>query len=163
MVRWLIRAAVVGMVAMWVYVLYLAIGPGRADPPDRLDDPTFAVEAQERCSAALDLVAALPPAADSRTAAERAEVLVIANGHLTDMVEDLGEIVPAGEDGEIVREWLADWDTYLADRVDYAEALETDPEARLLVTARGGEQITEYLDGFARDNRMPACSTPADA
>ena len=27
------------MVAMWGYVLYLAFGPGRADSPDRLDDP----------------------------------------------------------------------------------------------------------------------------
>ena len=45
---------VVAMVAMWSYVLYLAFGPGRQDPPDRLDDPAFATAAQDRCDAALD-------------------------------------------------------------------------------------------------------------
>jgi hypothetical protein len=163
MARWLVRVAVVGMVGMWVYVLYLAIGPGRQDPPDKLDDPAFALAAQEHCSAALDLVAELPPAAETATAAERAQVLAVANGHLEDMLEDLATIVPEGDDGEIVREWLADWTTYLGDREEYAEALETDPEARLLVTPKEGDQITEYLDSFARDNDMPACSTPADA
>ena len=37
-----------------------------------------------------------------------------------------------------------------------------DPEARLLVTARDREQITEYIDAFAADNDMPACATPID-
>ena len=96
MARWLVRVAVVGMVGMWVYVLYLAIGPGRQDPPDKLEDPAFSVAAQERCSDALDLVAALPVAADTPTAAQRAEVLTVANGHLADMLEDLAAIAPDG-------------------------------------------------------------------
>ena len=62
-----------------------------------------------------------------------------------------------------VREWLADWHTYLRDRQAYAEALRTDPDARLLVTPKKGVQITEYLDQLAKDNDMPACSTPGDA
>ena len=35
-----------GLVAMWAYVLYLAIGPGRQSSPDRLSDPDFAPAAQ---------------------------------------------------------------------------------------------------------------------
>jgi hypothetical protein len=164
--RWLVRAAVVGMLAMWAFVLYLAVFRGRADSPDKLEDPTFASLAQEACSARLDLIAALPPAADAADAAERGRTLERADEHLADMLDDLEALVPlapAGEDREIVQEWLADWHTYLGDREDYATALQQDPEARLYVTAKGGEQVTEYLDQFARDNDMPACSTPADA
>ncbi|HJR26753.1 MAG TPA: hypothetical protein VJ804_14845 [Acidimicrobiales bacterium] len=166
MARWLVRAAVVGMVAMWAFVLYLAVFEGRADSPDRLDDPAFAREAEAACSARLERIVELPRASEARDAAERARTLEVANGHLADMLEDLEELVPlvpAGEDREIVEEWLADWHTYLGDREDYAAELLRDPDARLLVTAKGGEQVTEYLDQFAGDNDMPACSTAADA
>ena len=37
---------VVAMAAMWIYVVYLALGPGRQPPPDRLQDTSFAVAAQ---------------------------------------------------------------------------------------------------------------------
>jgi len=147
-------------------VLYLAVFRGREDSPDKLEDPTFARLAQEACSARLDLVAALPPAADAADAAERGRTLEEADGHLADMLDDLHalvSVVPPGDDREIVEEWLADWRTYLGDREDFAAALQRDPGARLYVTAKGGDQITEYLDQFARDNDMPACSTPADA
>ena len=78
------------------------------------------------------------------------------------MVDDLEAIAPAGEDGEIVAEWIADWRTYLGDREAYADALRRDPEAQLLVTAKDREQITEYIDAFAADNHMTACATPID-
>lgn len=161
--RVLAIVAVAGMVAMWGYVLYLAFGPGRADPPDRLADPAFATHAQEVCSAALDRVAALPPAFQTEDAVDRAAVLASANRELEEMLDRLERLVPSGEDGEIVRRWLADWRTYLADREAYAGALRNDPGARLLVTAKAGHQVTDYLDAFAQDNAMPACSTPTDA
>ena len=159
----LVIIAIVGMVSMWIYVLYLAFGPGRAEPPDRLKDRGFPVAAQRTCSAALDLVAQLPPAFTSKDAAAQAMVLVQANDDLRHMLDQLDRIVPGGDDGTITKEWLADWRTYLGDRDDYARALRTDPKARLLVSAKGGSQITEYLDDFAGDNNMPACSTPGDA
>ena len=58
--------------------------------------------------------------------------------------------------------WIADWRTYLDDRAAYADALRTDPEARLYVTAKDHEQVTEYIDAFAADNHMAACATPID-
>jgi hypothetical protein len=154
--------AVVAMVAMWGYVLYLAFGPGRQPPPDRLDDPTFAQGAEQVCAAALDDVAALPRAVQAETAGERAEIVDRANDRFDQMLDDLEPMVPPGEDGELVEAWLADWRTYLGDREAYADALRTDPEARLFVTAKDREQITEYLDAFAADNHMPACGTPID-
>lgn len=153
---------IVGMLAMWAYVVYLAVGPGRQAPPDRLDDPAFAVAAQARCEEALVEVAALPRAIEAPTASERAAVVAEANQHFDAMVDDLERLVPAGEDGELVTQWLADWHTYLADRQAYAVALRTDPEARLLVSPKDRRQVTEYLDAFAADNDMSACATPLD-
>ena len=87
--RTLALVAVAAMVAMWAYVLYLAFGPGRADPPDRLDHPTFARDAEATCSAALDRIAALPLAIEATSAEERAEVLEVANGHLARMLDEV--------------------------------------------------------------------------
>ena len=78
------------------------------------------------------------------------------------MLDELADLTPDGEDGEVVTEWLADWRTYLGDRDDFARGCAERPRARLLVTPKHGEQITEFIDAFAKDNRMTACGTPAD-
>jgi hypothetical protein len=160
--RVLVRVAIVLMVAMWVYVLYLAFGPGRQAPPDRLADPTFATDAQAVCDAAHDDVDELPSAVEADSAAERAEIVDLANQRFEAMIDDLEAIAPEGEDGELVREWIADWRTYLQDRADFVDALRVDADAQLLVTAKDREQITEFIDAFAADNRMIACATPID-
>jgi len=150
------------MVGMWAYVLYLAVGPGREPPPDRLEDPTFATEAQGICTAALDDVAQLPSAVEAGSATERAGIVAQANERFEAMLDDLDRIVPSGDDGDIVEQWLADWRTYLGDRSDFVDALRTDPDAQLLVTAKDQDQITEFIDAFSGDNRMIACATPID-
>jgi len=160
--RVLIVIAVVLMVAMWVYVLYLAFGPGRQPPPDRLADPTFAREAQAVCAAAHEDIATLPPAVEAESATERAGIVDQANERFSAMIDEIEPSAPDGEDGEIVAAWIADWRTYLDDRAAYADALRSDPEARFFVTARGNEQVTEYIDAFAADNHMAACATPLD-
>ena len=160
--RVLVTLLVVGMLVMWGYVLYLAFVPGRQPPPDRLSAPAFATAAQARCRQALDEVAALPRAAEAASSAQRAAVVEKANLSFAAMLDDLDGLVPAGEDGELVRAWLADWRIYLGDRAAYVTDLRADPEARLLVSAKDSLQITEYLDAFAGDNRMTACATPLD-
>jgi hypothetical protein len=160
--RVLATVTVVLLVAMWGYVLYLAFGPGREAPPDRLAEPTFATEAQAICEAAHADVDQLPRAVDAESAAQRATIVQQANARFEAMLDDLAEIVPTGEDGTIVEAWLADWRTYLGDRQDYAVALQTDPDAQLLVTAKDREQVTEYIDAFSADNKMIACATPID-
>jgi hypothetical protein len=156
------------LVSMWGYVLYLAFGPGRQPPIDRLDDPAFAEAAEERCASALEDVDRLPVASASHTAAERADVLARANGAYTAMLDDLDDLAglaPAGDQRRRAKEWLADWRTYLGDRENYADALRTDPDARLLVSAKPGQgqQITGWIDEFANANRMPSCVSPTDA
>jgi hypothetical protein len=91
-------------------------------------------------------------------------VLEDANRVFARMVDDLADLAPPGDDGRIVGLWIDDWRTYLGDRREFAERLRVDPDARLLVTpAPGGRHITERIDDFAADNRIPACSTPLDA
>lgn len=157
-----ITVVVLAMLAMWAYVVFLAFGPGRQPPIDRLDDPAFAVAAEARCSEALEDVATLPRAVDAESAEQRSDVVASANARFTAMLDDLEAQVPPGEDGALVRAWLADWRTYLQDRADYVAALLADPDARFLVSAKDREQITEYIDAFAADNHMPACATPLD-
>jgi len=163
-----ILLVVLGLVSMWAYVLYLAIGPGRQPPIDRLDDPAFARAGEERCAEALDAVDELPVASESPTAAERADVLAQADAIFATMLDDLEgmlDLAPAGDQRERATEWLADWRTYLGDREAFSEALRTDPGARLLVSEKAGEgqQVTGWIDEFAKANRMPSCVTPTDA
>ena len=157
-----ILVVVIAMLAMWGYVLYLAFGPGRQPPPDRLDDPTFGPAGQAVCEAAHDDVSLLPPAIEATSARERADIIDEANTRFSAMVSDLERLAPEGEEGDVVAAWIADWRTYLDDRSTYAAELRTDPDAAMFVTARDTQQVTEYIDGFAADNRMPACATPVD-
>jgi hypothetical protein len=165
-VRPVLVVVVAAMVAMWGYVLYLAVGPGRPVPADRVEDPAFAPAAEQRCAAALAEVGALPRANETPDPVERADVLDRANAVFARMLDDLERLRPAGDDGRIVGLWLDDWRTYLGDRQAYAARLRVDPDARLLVTAdarAGGRHITLLIDDFAVDNRIPACATPLDA
>src|SRR5690606_2080645 len=149
--RLAVLGAVAGLVVMWGYVVYLAVGPGRQPPIDRLEDPAFAEAAEARCAAAVEAVDELPVAAAVDTAEERAEVLDEANDIFEDMLDDLEgmlDLVPAGEQRERAEAWLSDWRTYLGDRRAYAEALRVDPEARLLVSEKEGEgrHVTGWID-----------------
>jgi hypothetical protein len=162
------RVAVVIVVlalgAMWGYVLYLALGPGREPPIDRLDDPAFGRAAEARCAKALELIADLPSAEETSSNVERADVVDDANTALDAMLDDLEDLQPAGEDGLYAREWIDDWRLYLDDRERYADAVRDDPEAPFLVSVKPGKnrQVTGWIDEFAKANRMPSCQSPGD-
>jgi len=166
--RVVLTVIVIALVSMWGYVVYLAFGPGRQPPIDRLDDPAFAEAGEQRCAEALDAVDELPVASESPDAAARAAVLAQADDIFAGMLDDLDgmvDLAPAGDQRRRATEWLADWRTYLGDREEFAAALRTDPDARLLVSEKPGEgqQITGWIDEFAKANRMPSCVTPTDA
>src|SRR5690606_17941223 len=148
---------VLALVAMWGYVVYLAFGPGRQPPIDRLDDRACAAAAEERCADALDTVEALPPANAAHDATERPAVLEQANATFAAMLDELEgmlDLAPAGDQRGRAAEWLADWRTYLGDREAYAASLRTDPAARLLVSEKEGEgrHVTGWIDEFAKAN-----------
>jgi hypothetical protein len=151
---------VAATIGMWAY-LFLVADPGI---PDQLDDDAFPDEAQSVCAAAVERIEGLPPAQEAESPEERAVAVTEANQILTQMVTDLRAVAPtAGQDARLIRLWLEDWDTYLADRVEYAEGLAAGEDVELLVTARGAGQITVTLDHFAMVNDMLACSAPLDA
>lgn len=166
--RTLVAVAVTGLVAMWVYVLYLAFIHGRQPPVDRIEDPAFAQASEVRCAEAVDEVEELPLATESPTPEHRADVLDRANAAFGSMLDDLDgmtHLVPEADERERAEAWLADWRIFLTDRESYADALRTDPEARMLVSEKPGEgrHITGWIDEFAKANRMPSCASPDDA
>jgi len=157
-------AVVVVLVLMGFWGWVFSGGP-RSDPPDTLDSEVFPVAAQVRCEEAVALIDDLPAAADSATAAERADVLDRANSALRALLTDLGalDVPDMGDDRRFVEAWLADWATYVGDHEAFADALREDPDAELLITGRGGRQITVTIDNLARVNDMEACTVPLDA
>lgn len=156
----LLAGVVVASFLFWIYALS---GLAKREPPDSLQDPTFAQGAEPRCAAVAAQVAALPPASSARTPAERANTVEVGTGLLRGLVADLRTIVPAaGPDRDLVVAWLDDWDSYLGSRDDYARDVRADPRARFLVDDRDGQAITEPMDNLATVNRMPSCVTPGD-
>lgn len=161
--RGLAILVVAALVLMWLYVF---TGAAAEDPPDQLDDTTFAEAAEPRCALAVDELEELPAAGEAESAADRAAVLDDANAVLASMVDDLAVIEVDNErDQALVDLWIADWRTYLQDRQDFADRLRADDEAELLITAREGRQITLTIDRFASKvvNDMESCTTPLDA
>lgn len=159
--RSLIIVAVLGSTLVWLYALS---GAARRDPPNTLDDPAFAAAAEPICARARGAVDALPLAQETPDHRERASVVLEGNGALEDMIADLRPLVPTdGRDAQMLGDWLADWERYLADRASYAERLATDPDARFYVADKGGGiQVTKAIDNLAEVNDMPSCATPED-
>lgn len=160
-VRVVLALVVLAMVAMWVY----ALGPwARQDPPGRLDDPAFTVEAEPVCAATDDALSELPQAYETETPEARADAVDQTNVLLAAMVTDLRTFAPTtGEDGRRVNQWLDDWQTYIGDRNELADELHKGRDARLHETAKADNHISEAIDFFAvTANDMPSCTTPHD-
>lgn len=158
--RLLVATVVIASFALWVVALG-RIGVG--DPVDTLDDRAFAEAAEPLCAAAVADIERLPGASTARTAAERAVTLDQATDRLAVLVGQLRALAPgSGEDVGVVAAWLADWDTYLGDRRDYAARLRVDEAAEFQLTTRDGQDITRPMDNLAAVNHMASCATPGD-
>ena len=154
-------AAFVVIAGFWAWALSPLNNPTH---PDELDDTDFREQAEARCAVYVDDIDDLPKANTVDTPPDRAPLIDQGTQLTVTLVEDLSAIAPPGDssDGEIVLAWFADWEVYIADRDAYAEALlggETGPFA---VSARDGEQITEFIDAFATVNGMASCVVPLD-
>ncbi len=152
--------AVVAIVAMWAYIL----GPWRSrEVPTTLEDLTYAARVEPVCAAAQARIEQLPPAATATSPQERAEVLDDANDVVAALVADLHEIDPVvAADRQYVDQWMADWDSYLQSRREYARVLASGRDERFAVQAENGHPITQRMDGFADLNDMPSCFVPLD-
>ena len=86
----------------------------------------------------------------------RAAVVARSNVDLRAMLAQLATVAPtAATTAACVREWLADYRTYVGNREDYARRLRTDPTARFYEPEKNpGEQISIPIDTFATANDM---------
>ncbi|MCY4665338.1 MAG: hypothetical protein OXC00_11785 [Acidimicrobiaceae bacterium] len=174
--RWLGGLFVVGSFVFWAW----AFSPwARTENPARLDDREFARWADQRCAEAQAAIADLPTARQAASREERADQVDQGTDEVEELVSDLrlraeASLLGSTEgdgppDASLVRDWLADWDVYVADRRGHSDRLRTagddtpDRELRfLLVDMTEGSTYTERMDGFARLNNMDNCQIPGD-
>ena len=159
-------AAGIGIVALLAIMWTLAFS-GWRDPGtiDKLDDPAFALAAEDVCASARVDLDALPGAPDATSPADRGSVVEIATDRLQEMVTELRGLVPNGtDDGLALNRWLDDWDLYLNDRRAHQAELLAGNDVRFVVSATAnGAQVSKSLDRFAElANPMPSCATPGD-
>lgn len=149
------------IVGMWGFVY---IWGAVQKPVDKLASPDFGRRGEPVCAVTAAQLAALPPAQSSKTNVDRAAVVARSNVDLRTMLAGLAKVAPtSGKDARIVREWLADYSTYVGNREDYARRLATDPAARFYENQKEpGEQISDPIDTFATANGMNDCVAPED-
>lgn len=149
------------MAGAWAWLLSPLNDPSH---PDELSDEDFVAAAEVRCERFVDEIDALPNANTAGLPAERALLIDDGTQLTLVLVEDLRRIAPdpTTEEGEIVARWLADWEIYISDRNAYAERLRGGESGPFPVTARDGEQISEYIEAFAIANSMFSCVVPLD-
>jgi hypothetical protein len=162
-VRWLARGSAVGIVVfcagLWVYVFLIA----DPKPTDRLSSPAFARAAGPVCKTAKDQIyAAGLYGAKAETPQQRGDISDRADTILRSMVEQLKRVAPTeGEDARVVAGWLADWDTFLADRDAWVRQLESgDGSAFYEHSHEGGEPASKTMDAFTVANAIEDCKSP---
>jgi hypothetical protein len=156
----LAAAVLVVVVGMWV-VIYVWSAVHK--PVDRLHDQAFAKRAQAICSTTVDQMNQLPKPGPQQSNVDRADVVDQSDVDLRAMLDRLAAAAPTtGNDAVVMKEWLADYRTYVGDRADYARRLRTDDQAKFYVSEKDGSQITIPLDTLATANKMTSCVTPAD-
>ena len=157
-------AAIVGVLLILVMWGWAFFGSAPDKLPGTLDDPAFAVAAEEICTAAAGELARLPRSYMTTDHVQRAAVVRESDVILSTMLDQLDAIAPAdgSADADMIEEWLGDWRTYVGDRENYATALSTDQQARFYVTIKEKRQVTVPIDFFATANEMYNCVTPDD-
>lgn len=167
--RGLAIVAVMSMVIFWIWIFS---GAPAKDNPDKLKDKAYVASLEKRCTKLQTDLATLPNAADMKSPSHRAEVLDQANVMVEAFIDDLQAGAPTTGDAAIsVNGWLKDWRTYLADRQDYAKRLHKDPNAQLLLDrtniGKGDDKqppasVDESILTFAQVNEILVCATPGD-
>jgi hypothetical protein len=149
--------------ALAVFWIWIFSGAPRKQNPDYLEDRAWVERTEATCATTVARIDELPAASESEDHVERAAVVARANDELDRMLDRIAADPPKpAADREVVEPWLADWRTYLGDRRDYAERLREDPDARLLVDEKFGDQIETVITTFTEVNRMISCAPPGD-
>jgi hypothetical protein len=149
------------MAGAWAWLLSPFNNPTH---PDELDDRAFVDAADTRCNEYQDGIGEIPNANTATTPQERATLIDEGTELTVVLIADLRQLAPdsSTDDAKLLDQWLTDWDVYLADRSAYAEDLRGGANEPFPVTARDGEQISEYIEAFAVANLMNSCVVPLD-
>ena len=147
----------------WGAILAWTVTADPGHPPDYLDDRAFPTAAEPVCAAAMAEVETFGSGAEVEDAEERADLVDRQDEVFTAMVADLRRLPrPTGRDGEIVTEWLTDWETHIADREAWAADLHAGDDHAFVETPKGNDRVSEAVDSFATTNEMPSCATLND-
>lgn len=157
-------AAIVAIVTMIIFWVWIFSGAPAKYNPDRLDDPAYVAKLEDQCQALRDGIGELPNAADLSTQAERAEILDEANLLVAKFIDEVEAGAPTTGDASVsIDGWIGDWKTYLANREDYADRLRTEPNARFLLDrSKLGDSVDKTIQIFSQVNEIPSCDTPGD-
>ena len=153
-------AAVAGIMGLWAYAFFFA----PSGNPDRVESEVWLEEAEIICSRALDQIALLPLAKESKTPADRAEVIAQGTQVLEEMKANLADLSLNSEKDKFNTDsWLSDWNTYLGDRRNHVKRLTELGDIEPLLTATdSGKSVLERMNGFARVNDLEPCIDPGD-
>ena len=149
-----------GLVGLWVYAFFFA----PSGNPDRIENGEWIEKAEVVCSQALDEISLLPLAKESRTPADRADVIAQGTQVLEKMKTNLIKLpLDSEKDKFNTVSWLSDWDTYLEDRRNHVKRLRELGDIQPLLTATdNGKSVMERMNGFARVNDLESCIDPGD-
>lgn len=164
---WTLGRVVVVVAMLGLALFWIAVFAGLFDRKnaDYLHDRAFVSRTARTCKATMATVARLPPARESRTAAQRADVVDRATSELARMIDRIGSDRPSDpQEARVMRMWLADWRVYLTDRRDYTRRLRRNAEAQFLVDRKpkANDSYDTVIKNFADINNIPVCDPPLD-
>ncbi len=140
----------------WIWALFFA----SKTAVNKIEDRAWAARAEEICAAVDGQLRALESQA-SADLAVRAELVVRSTDLLSQMLDDVVAVTPSDAKGQaIVPAWEDDYRTLLQDRYRYAEQLRGGVDGPFTETAVESVPITERIETFAGDNKMPSCAPP---
>ena len=154
--RVLLWAAVVLLIAFWIWALFFAT----KQSINKIGDTAWASRAAAVCAESQVQLLAL----DARASVDlsvRADLVEESTDILARMLDDIVAVDPTDEKGQaIVPDWEADYRILLDDRYRYADQLRAGENVPFTETAVSGVPVTERIEKFALDNAMESCAPP---
>jgi hypothetical protein len=155
----LLWGAIVLMLGFWVWALFFA----SKESVNMIEDRAWAERAEEICAVYDPQIRAFEARA-SGDLEVRADLVEESTGLLSEMLDEIVAVPPTDDKGiAIVPDWEAEYRILLDDRFRYAEQLRAGENVAFTETAVDGVPITERIEKFALDNRMPTCAPPRGA
>jgi hypothetical protein len=163
-VRWVIAAACLPILAMWIY----AFGFASKKATVHLDDKAWTQRAESICEAANEQRDQLFDArkitdVGSDALVQRATIVDQATDIIEQMLNEIVAIQPdSSADRALVAQWEGYYRTLIQDRRTYTQGLRDGKANQFNETVVDDEPLSSYLDDFAKPNYMPECVSPND-